>query len=90
MTEPFDIYPILHNGKVYNLITAIDMTFTEVRILINHLEEQQAFNVNNQDSAMGPGKLFSFELNDVQYEVDVMGHEIAIYSRVEISTDNSD
>jgi hypothetical protein len=85
MDDRYDIYPFLHGGKIYNLITAIDLTFAEVRLLIDHLEKLQAFSISEEDEFMGPGKLFSIELNDIVYEVDVLGYEIAIYSREDLS-----
>ena len=33
----FDVYPISHNGRVYNVITAMDLTFREVRGMIDAL-----------------------------------------------------
>ena len=36
-TDDFDVYPISHNGRVYNVITAMDLTFREVRGMIDAL-----------------------------------------------------
>lgn len=83
MDDAYDVYPILHREKIYNLITAIDLTFVEVRSLIDYLEEQEAFGIGDHKEAMESGRLYSVELDDVVYEVDVLGYEIAIYSRVE-------
>ncbi|NIO16891.1 MAG: hypothetical protein GTN70_07815 [Deltaproteobacteria bacterium] len=83
MDDAYDVYPILHREKIYNLITAIDLTFVEVRSLIDYLEEQEAFGTGEHEEAMESGRLYSVELDDVVYEVDVLGYEIAIYSRVE-------
>jgi len=85
MEDEFDIYPILHKGKLYNLITRSDISFVEVRQLIDHLENLMAFTVTEEDRFMGPGKLFSFSLADYFYEVDVQGYEIVIYRREGIS-----
>ena len=41
--DDFDVYPISHNGRVYNIITAMDMTFREVRGLIDALAAMGAF-----------------------------------------------
>ena len=35
--DNFDVYPISHNGRVYNVITAMDLTFREVRGMIDAL-----------------------------------------------------
>src|SRR5659263_648527 len=41
--EDFDVYPISHNGRVYNIITAMDLTFREVRGMIDALVALGAF-----------------------------------------------
>jgi len=79
--EEFDIYPIQHNGKVYNLITPFDMTFVEVRALLDWLEEQSAFTVTPEDEFMGPGKLFTCSVQGVTFEVDVQRYEVIVYGR---------
>ena len=35
--EDFELYPILHNGRIYNIYTVMDMTFREVRAMIDFL-----------------------------------------------------
>ena len=35
--DDFDVYPISHNGRVYNVITAMDLTFREVRGMLDAL-----------------------------------------------------
>jgi len=77
----YDIYPILHEGKIYNLITAIDLTFQEAHSLIGGLEEENAFTPGPDALALGPEQFFSLTVNKIYYEVDVMGHEIIIYKR---------
>jgi hypothetical protein len=79
--DEFDVYPIQHNGKVYNLITPFDMTFVEVRALLDWLGERGAFAVTAEDEFMGPGKLFTCSIGDVTFEVDVQGYEVVVYSR---------
>jgi len=79
--EEYDIYPILHNCKVYNLITPFDLTFVEVRGLLDWLGEQGAFLVTPEDEFMGPGKLFKCRLQGVTYEVDVQGYEVVVFGR---------
>ncbi len=81
MDNDYDVYPIVHRGKIYNLITAFDMTFREVRRLIDILTEKKAFEETEEDKFMGPGKLFTVELEGYRYELDVFGYEIVIYTR---------
>jgi len=76
-----DVYPISHKGKVYNLITAFDMTFTEVRAMLDWLEERGAFLATPGDEFMGPGKMFTCDLPGATFEVDVHGFEVIVYRR---------
>lgn len=79
--EGMDQYPILHKGKVYNLLTSFDMTFVEVRSMLDWLEERGAFSVTPEDEFMGPGKLFSCRVQGATFEVDVQGYEVIVLSR---------
>ncbi len=80
--DEMDIYPIEHKGKVYNIITAFDMTFREVRGLLDRLSDQGAFAPTTDDEFMGPGKLFTLDVDGVRFEVDVQGYEIVVYRRI--------
>lgn len=80
-SEEFDVYPIQHNGRVYNLVTPFDMTFVEVRALLDVLEGQDAFAFTPEDEFMGPGKLFTCTVQGVTFEVDVQGYEVIVYGR---------
>lgn len=77
--EEFDVYPIAHNGRVYNIITAMDMTFREVRAMIDWLDARRAF--AGKDDAMGPGTLFTCPVEGFVFEVDVQGFEVVVYRR---------
>ena len=77
--EDFDVYPIAHNGRVYNIITAMDMTFREVRGMIDWLDARGAFagglDPSNSDT------LFSCPVDGCVFEVDVQGFEVIVYKR---------
>ncbi len=77
--EDFEVYPIAHNGRVYNIITAMDMTFREVRGMIDWLDACGAFagDVVGSDS----GTLFSCPVEGYVFEVDVQGFEVIVYRR---------
>src|SRR4030067_2411969 len=79
--EEMDIYPIEHKGKVYSIITSFDMTFREVRGMLDWLSEQKAFSLTPEDEFMGPGKIFHCDVEGVTFEVDVHGEEVVVYSR---------
>ncbi len=76
-----EIYPIEHKGKVYNIITAFDMTFREVRGMLDQLSGLGAFAPTKDDEFMGPGKLFTLDVEGARLEVDVQGYEIVVYRR---------
>ena len=74
--EEMDIYPIEHKGKVYSIITSFDMTFREVRGMLDWLSEQKAFSLTPEDEFMGPGKIFHCDVEGVTFEGDVHGEEV--------------
>ena len=76
--DDFDVYPIAHNGRVYNIITGMDMTFREVRGMLDWLDGEGAF---VEDAALGPGKLFTVVVEGFRFEVDVQGFEVVVYRR---------
>jgi hypothetical protein len=78
--EDFEVYPIAHKGRVYNIITGTDMTFREVRAMLDWLDAQCAFEV---DEALGPGKLYTFRGEGSLLEIDVHGFEVVVYRREE-------
>ena len=75
----FDVYPISHKGRVYNVITAMDLTFREVRGMIDALVPLGVF-------AAGPdvqehGDLFTCTVEGFVFEVDVQGFDVVVYRR---------
>jgi hypothetical protein len=76
--DEFEVYPIAHKGRVYNIITEMDMTFREVRAMLDWLDAQGAF---VEDEALGPGKLYSVRAEGYSFEVDVQGFEVIVYRR---------
>ncbi len=52
--DGFDVYPISHNGRVYNIITSMDLTFREVRGMIDALAALGAFPAG-ADARRSPG-----------------------------------
>jgi hypothetical protein len=76
-----DVYPILHREKIYNIITALDLSFGEVRRMLDWLDARGAFTVTSEDEFIGAGKLFTCDLDGVILEVDVHGYEVVVYRR---------
>lgn len=79
--EEFDVYPILHDGKAYSIITPLDMTFKEVHAMLSWLDERGAFSFTAEDEKIGPGKMFSCDVLGVTFDVDVQGYEVIVYRR---------
>lgn len=79
--EGFDVYPILHGGKVYNVVTALDLTFVEVRRLLDWLGERGAFSPSGDDESLGTERLFKAELPGATYDVDVQEQDVVVYRR---------
>ena len=77
--DDFDVYPISHNGRVYNVITAMDLTFREVRGMIDALVALGAFPAGA--NAHEPGDLFTCAVEGSVFEVDVQGLDIMVYRR---------
>lgn len=78
-TDDFDVYPISHNGRVYNIITAMDLTFREVRGMIDALAAMGAFPAG--PDAHGDGELFACTVEGFVFEVDVQGFDVVVYRR---------
>lgn len=77
--DDFDVYPISHTGRVYNVITSMDLTFREVRGMIDALVALGAFAAGaDADEA---GSLFTCEVEGFVFEVDVQGFDLMVYRR---------
>jgi len=79
--DDLEIYPIAHRGKVYNIITSYDLSFREVRGMLDWLDEREAFRTDPEDQFMGPGKIFTCLVEGVTFEVDVQGYEVLVLRR---------
>ena len=78
-TDEFDVYPIAHKGRVYNIITAMDLTFREVRGIIDASVALGVF-ASGAD-AHEPGDLFTCAVEGFVFEVDVQGFDVVVYRR---------
>lgn len=79
--DDMEVYPILHKEQVYNIITAHDLTFKEIHGMLDWLGENGAFSPTDEDEVMGPGKLYTFTIEGVSFDVDVLGYEVIVYRR---------
>jgi hypothetical protein len=77
-----EVYPFHHRDLFFNIITDYDLTFKEVREILDSLLKIKAFSGEGEDSE--PGKILDLRLGNVCYEVDLHGYEVLIYRRSEI------
>jgi hypothetical protein len=79
-----DVYPIHHKNLIFNLITDYDLTFKEVRAILDDLLDKGAFRAQEPEDAE-VGRFFDLEIENIQYVVDVNGYEVVVYRRTELS-----
>ena len=77
-----EVYPFHHRNLFFSIITDYDLSFEEIRGILNYLLEVEAFNEEGED--WGQGKLFDIQLGKVAYAVDVNRYEVVIYRRTEL------
>jgi hypothetical protein len=76
-----DVYPFHHQNLFFNIITDSDLTFTEVRGILDYLLKEGAF--QKEEANTEYGKFYDFQLDHIQYVADVYGYEVVIYRREE-------
>jgi hypothetical protein len=77
--DGYDVYPIYHNGRVYNIITSMDLAFREVRGMIDALATLGAFSAGADPQE--PRDLFTCVVEGILFEVDVQGYDVMVYRR---------
>ena len=76
-----EVYPFHHRNLFFHIITDYDLSFKEVRGVLDYLLDAGAFKEEGED--WGEGKLYDVQLGKVQYAVDVNQYEVAVYRRTE-------
>lgn len=79
--ENYDVYPIFHNNKFYNIITDLDLELKEVRELLDYIEEHGIMEMQIKEHP-DMAELCEIEISTAKFTVDVMNYEILIYKRV--------
>ena len=74
-----EVYPFHHRNLFFSVITDYDLSFEEVRGILDYLLEVEAFNEEGKD--WGQGKFYDIQLGRVQYAVDANRYEVVIYRR---------
>jgi hypothetical protein len=77
-----DVYPFHHRNLLFNVVTDLDLTFQEIREILDYLLEAKAFPKEKEDNSEG-GRIYDIRLSRFDYVVDVLGYEIVIYQRIE-------
>lgn len=77
-----DVYPIRHKNLIFNLITDYDLSFKEVRAILDDLLDKGVFKEQKEAEA---GKFFDLEIENIHYVIDVNGYEVVVYRRTELS-----
>jgi len=80
--EEYIIYPIIHKNIFYNIITHLDMELSEVREMLDWIQENKIVEKQMaEDSEMAV--LCEIELKKSKIIADVMNYEVWIYKRIE-------
>lgn len=79
-----EVYPIHHKNLIFNLITDYDLSFKEVRAILDDLIEKGAFKEQEREDAEA-GIFFDLEIERIRYIIDVNGYEVVVYRRTELS-----
>lgn len=66
--------PFLHANKVFNIFFVEDLTFLEVRAILDYLLAQQAFDVNDQESQ----GFYQIDLDESSFQVWVSEMDVII------------
>ncbi len=75
-----DVYPLTYKNLIFNIITDEDISFVEIRKLLDYLIEEQAFD-KSRDSLADDPEMYEIYIDDYYYVVDVQNYEVAIYKR---------
>lgn len=77
-----EVYPFHHQNLFFDIVTDYDLTFDEVRGILDYLLEVEAFKEEQEN--WGQGKFYDIQLGKVLYEVDVNRYEVIIYRRTDL------
>jgi len=78
-----EVYPFHHKNLFFNVITDYDLTFTEIRNILDQLLQKEAFDAKGDN--WGRGNLYTLRADSIEYEVDVNCHEVVIYRRTDLN-----
>jgi hypothetical protein len=76
-----EVYPFHHQNLFFHIITDYDLTFAEVRGILDYLLEVEAFQEEQENWEQG--KFYDIQLGKLLYEVEVNRYEVVIYRRTD-------
>lgn len=82
--KKMEVYPFHHRNLLFNIFTDLDLSFQEVRGVLDYLLEAKAFSPEKEEDPSLGGMIYDVRLGQVQYTVDVLGYEVVIYQRTEV------
>ena len=77
-----EVYPFHHRNLFFNIITEYDLSFEEIRGILDYLLEVEAF--KEEGANWGQGQFYDIQLGKMRYAVDVNRYEVAIYRQAEL------
>lgn len=77
-----DEYPFHHKNLLFNIFTDLDLSFKEIREILDYLLEADVFSAPKNE--LEGGRIHDIRLGSIRYTVDVLGYELVIYQRTEI------
>ncbi len=77
-----EVYPFHHKNLFFNIITDLDLTFVEIRGILDYLLDQAAF--SEESDEFGSGKFYDVQVENALFEIDVHGYEIIVFKRTEL------
>ncbi len=78
-----EVYPFHHKNLFFNVVTDYDLTFTEIRNILDQLLQKGAF--DEKGDHWGRGNLYTLQADNIEYEVDVNCYEVVIYRRTDLT-----
>jgi hypothetical protein len=78
-----EMYPFHHRNLLFNIFTEMDLTFSEIRGILDYLLEAKAFPGDKEPDGSAGGTIYDVRLGPVQYTLDVLGYEVVVYQRTE-------
>jgi hypothetical protein len=77
-----EVYPFHHRNLFFSIITDYDLSFEEIRGILDYLLEGEVFKEEGEN--WGQGQFYDIQLGKMRYAVDVNRYEVVIYRRTEL------